>query len=140
MAGYKGYLVQIGNYKLPHKYIAAETYTVTLYGQDLDSYNDTDGLLHRTALSYQAPKFELETRAMLDDDELWDFLGNIKSQYKNVVEKKASVTLYIPEIHDYVTNDMYLADMSPTIYLADDKIIQYNSFRIASVSYGVKVL
>ena len=137
---YEGYLVKIGNYTLPHKYIAAESYLVTNYGQDLDSYQDTDGFLHRQALENQAPKFELETRNMLNDDELWDLLSNIQANYIDAVEKKASVKLYIPELHKYITNDMYFADMPIKIYRADKNGIQYQSFRIAAVSYGVKTI
>ena len=137
---YEGYLVKIGNYTLPHKYIAAESYVVTNYGQDLDSYQDTDGILHRQAIQNQAPKFEIETRNMLDDEQLWDLLSNIQANYKDAVEKKASVRLYIPELHKYITNDMYFADMSPKIYHADSEKIQYQSFRIAAISYGVKTI
>lgn len=137
---YNGYLIKVGNYRIPHKYIAAETYQVTNYGQDLDSYQDTDGVLHRTALAHQAPKVEFETRNMLDDEQMWDLLDNIKKNYTDAVEKKASVEVYIPELHKYVTNDMYMADFSPKIYLASDREIKYQNTRMAFISYGVRTI
>lgn len=137
---YNGYLIKVGSYVIPLKYIRAESYNVTNYGQDLDSYQDTDGILHRTALSHQAPKVEFETRNMLDDNQLWELLSNIEAQYTNKVEKKATVEVYVPELHKYITNDMYMADFKPQIYLADNKIIKYMSTRMAFISYGVMTI
>lgn len=134
---YQGYLIKVGNYTIPLKYIAAESYQVTNYGQDLDSYQDTDGVLHRTALVFQAPKVEFETRNMLDHNEMWDLISHIRANFTDTVEKKASVTVFIPELNEYITNDMYMADFSPTMYLASSKEIKYNSTRIAFISYGV---
>lgn len=134
---YQGYLIKVGSYTIPLGYIAAESYQVTNYGQDLDSYQDTDGVLHRQALSYQAPKVEFETRNMLDDKQMWDLLSNIRANYTNTVEKKANVTVFIPELNEYITNEMYMADFSPTMYLASSSEIKYNATRMAFISYGV---
>ena len=131
---YNGYLIKVGNYIIPLKYIAADTYQVTNYGQDLDSYQDADGLLHRTALSLQAPKVEFETRNMLNADELWDLLSHIKANYTNAVEKCANVEVFIPELNKYVTSKMYMADFSPKIYLATAEKIQYNLLLIWDLS------
>lgn len=137
---YKGYLIKIGNYIFPLSMIKAESYKATNYGQDLDSTRDVNGILHRTALENTAPKVEFETRNMLDDTQMSSIFANIQANYKNAVEKKASVEVYVPELNKYVTSDMYMADFEPTMYFADEKEIKYLSTRMAWISYGVKTV
>ena len=137
---YNGYLIKIGNYKMPLSMIAADSYSATNYGQDLDSYRDNDGGLHRTALAKQAPKVEFETRNMLDDRQMSEIMLNIRNNYTDAVEKKASVEVYVPELDKYITSDMYMADFSPQMYFADENKIQYQSTRMAWISYGVNTL
>lgn len=137
---YKGYLIKIGNYIFPLSMIKAESYKATNYGQDLDSTRDVDGILHRTALSNTAPKVEFETRNMLDNTQMSSIFAEIQANYKNAVEKKASVEVYVPELDRYVTSDMYMADFEPTMYYADATKIQYLSTRMAWISYGVKTV
>ena len=64
---YKGYLLKIGDWEFPLKYIRAETYVALRSGQDLDSYRDADGNLHRTALDNFLYKIEFETPPMMTD-------------------------------------------------------------------------
>lgn len=135
---YKGYLIKVGSYTIPLSLIKAESYKVTNYGQDLDSYQSIDGLLHRNALELQAPKVEFETKSMLTNTYMTALLNGIQANYTIPLEKKASVEVYVPELDKYIINDMYMADFSPTIYHADSEIIQYLSTRIAFISYGVK--
>ena len=137
---YKGYLIKIGSYIFPLSMIKAESYKATNYGQDLDSTRDVNGILHRTALENTAPKVEFETRNMLDDTQMSSIFANIQANYKNAVEKKASVEVYVPELNKYVTSDMYMADFEPTMYFADEKEIKYLSTRMAWISYGVKTV
>lgn len=137
---YKGYLIKVGNYIIPLSMIKAESYKVTNYSQDLDSYQDVDGELHRNALELQAPKVEFETRNMLTNTELTALLSSIQENYTVPLEKKASVEVYVPELDKYIINDMYMADFSPTMYFADATMIKYLSTRIAFISYGVKTL
>lgn len=137
---YKGYLIKIGTYIFPLSMIKAESYKATNYGQDLDSTRDVNGILHRTALENTAPKVEFETRNMLDNTQMSSIFSNIQENYKNAVEKRASVEVYVPELDRYVTSDMYMADFEPTMYFADEKEIKYLSTRMAWISYGVKTV
>ena len=89
---YAGYLIQVGNYKIPHNWIRAETYVVTKNGQDLDSYRDADGKLHRNALEHWVAKAEFETPPMKTNKEVATFMNSISSNYTDEVEKKANVT------------------------------------------------
>ena len=67
---YRGYLVKVGDYIIPNSIIQANSYKPSLKGQDLDSYRDLDGKLHREALANFAPKVEFNTRPMLTNNEV----------------------------------------------------------------------
>lgn len=135
---YNGWLIKVGGYQIPHKLIKAETYQVTRYTQDLDSYTDADGKLHREVVDYVADKVEFEIPALKTNAEISAFFDTLFANYIDKRERKATVTLYVPEINKYVTQDMYLANPTFQIYYADAKIIKYNAIRIAFTSYGVK--
>lgn len=134
---YQGYLIKIGNYIVPFKYIKFDSYSALLSTTDLDSYRDADGKLHRNALSHKPSKAEWETPAMLDNEQFADLMRNIRNQYISAVEKNATVTMYIPEIDDYVTQEMYLPDVTVSIYRhnKDTGKLQYNSIRFAFIGY-----
>lgn len=132
---YQGYLLKIGNYEVPHSIIRAETYQVARNGQDLDSYRDANGKLHRTALEHFVIKVEFETKPLLTDQQFGDFMSNISANYTDVTEKKAMATAFIPELNDYMTQEVYVPDIKPTIYYADNNKVQYNQIRLAFIGY-----
>lgn len=132
---YKGYLIKVGEYKIPHSWIRAETYSVLRSGQDLDSYRDADGELHRTALEHFLGKVEFETPPLRTDEEVHTFMNNIRNEYISQTEKSANVEFYVPELGVYKTQKMYMPDITFTIYYADDKVIKYNPFRLAFIAY-----
>lgn len=132
---YSGYLIQVGSYKIPHNWMKAETYVVTKNGQDLDSYRDANGVLHRNALEHWVAKAEFETPPLKTNKEVATFMSNIAVNYTNAVEKKANVTLYIPELDNYVTQEMYIPDIAFTIYSANSTEIKYNQSRVAFIGY-----
>ena len=132
---YQGYLIRVGSYTIPLSLIRAETYTVFMSITDLDSYVDANGLLHRNALDHVANKVEFETVPLLDNTQFADLMNNLYANMTIQKERKASVTLYIPEKDAYVTQDMYMPDIKPTLYYADDTKIQYNQVRLAFIGY-----
>lgn len=132
---YQGYLIRVGSYTIPLSLIRAETYTVFMSITDLDSYVDANGLLHRNALDHVANKVEFETVPLLDNTQFADLMNNLYANMTIQKERKASVTLYIPEKDAYVTQDMYMPDIKPTLYYADDSKIQYNQVRLAFIGY-----
>lgn len=136
---YSGFLLKVGNYKVPHGFIKAESYSVTLSGQDLDSYEDANGELQRTALKNVKPKVEFETKNMMKDDEFWAVFSKIREQYIDTREKKANCTFYVPELHTYITHPMYMPDITFSPYLADDDVLIHKSVRLAFISYGKEV-
>lgn len=132
---YNGYLIKVGNYTIPHDYISAESYSAYRNIQDLDSYRDGNGKLHRTALSHVPNKVEFDTRNMLTNAQFSDLMSNIRSNYTNINERKASVTMYVPETNSYVTQDMYMPDIQPQIYGIFNNVIHYMPIRLAFIGY-----
>lgn len=134
---FQGYLVKVGNYVIPYKYIKFNSYSVFMSITDLDSYRDSNGILHRTALEHKPNKAEFETPAMLTNDEFADLMSNIRANYTLASERRAVVELYIPELDDYVSQDMYMPDIKPSIYRYNKDIgkLQYNSIRLAFIGY-----
>ena len=55
--GYEGYLLKMSNpdsqneeIEIPHKYMQYDSFKTKVNTQDLDSYQDSEGYLHRTVL------------------------------------------------------------------------------------------
>ena len=133
---YAGYLVKVGDYTIPAgKFIKAQSYKATLSVQDLDSYRDANGVLHRTALEHRVNKVEFETPAMLTNTQMAELFSNIANNYTVPTERKFIGTFYVPEIDAYVSQDMYMSDPSFTIYGIFDNVIKYNPVRIAFIAY-----
>ena len=133
---YAGYLVKVGDYTISAgKFIKAQSYKATLSVQDLDSYRDANGVLHRTALEHRVNKVEFETPAMLTNTQMAELCSNIANNYTVPTERKFIGTFYVPEIDAYVSQDMYMSDPSFTIYGIFDNVIKYNPVRIAFIAY-----
>lgn len=130
---YSGFLLKIGNYTFPQKYIKAESYSAYVNMQDLDSWPDANGFLHREAVELKALKVEFETPAMLTNIELSEIMNNIKANYTIEKARQCQITAYIPEYDLYVTQTGYMADFTPTIYSTWDGVIHYNPIRLAFI-------
>lgn len=136
---YSGYLVKVGTgssqYTIPLSFIKAESYQAEHLVQDMDSYRDANGVLHRNALTHVPDKCEFECVPLLTNTEMNAVLSAIRSRFDVPLERKLSVTMYVPELNDYVTQDMYMPDPQFTIYYADNNEIKYNSVRFAFIGY-----
>lgn len=130
---YEGYLLKIGDYKVPSDYIRPESYSPYINMQDIDPWTDADGYLHRNAIELKALKVEFETPAMLTNTTLETFLSNIRENYISAKERTFNVTAYIPETDSYVTQKAYLADFTPVIYGIFNGVIIYNPIRFAII-------
>ena len=133
---YSGFLLKIGDYTVSGKSIvSADGIKITRNVQDVDSYRDANGVLHREALEHTPIKVEFSTRNMLTDAEMQDFLGNIRRRYINEAERKVLATVYVPELGDYRTCEMYIATPEPEIWGVKKDILYYKSMRIALIEY-----
>lgn len=130
---YSGYLIKIGEYIIPDKFIKAESYSAYVNMQDVDDYTDANGYEHRNAVELKAGKIEFETPAMLTNKTFTELMENIRANYVNATERGVYITAYIPEYDDYITQYGYLADFEPTIYGVFKGTIKYNSIRLAFI-------
>lgn len=132
---YQNYLIKVGNYTIPLKYINTNTYVANRTVQDLDSYRDANGVLHRTTLAHVPNKIEFETPPMLTNAEFSELMKSISENYVTNSERKVNVTAYIPETDSYETQQMYMPDIKPTIYMVLNNEIRYRSIRLAFIGY-----
>ena len=132
---YGGYLIKIGDFEITgEKYIKYSTYSVTRKVQDLDSYRDANGVLHRNALQHTPIVVEFETLP-LTNTELATFLGTIQDNYLNALERKVLATVYVPETDSYVSQDMYLAEPAPRIRQIKGSTIIYEPLKLSFIGY-----
>ena len=127
-----GYQLKVGTYEVPNKYIKFDTWQSCYETLDFDSYRDSNGLLHRNAVSRKL-KVEFETPIMYKSD--FDaFMTSLRGQLTGT-EQYAEVKAYIDEIGDYVTQKCYLVNMKPKIQQNSPLGIIYQPCRIAFIAY-----
>ena len=133
---YSGYLLRIGEYQFPMRGIILKSYKVAYKVQDLDPFRDANGKLHRNALQHIPAKVEFEMRSGMTNKEYDVIMNNIKSNYTNTLERKSLVSLFIPELGEYVSQEMYLAEPEITIIRqeSNDTLI-YDTIRFAWIGY-----
>lgn len=133
---YGGYLFKVGDYIISGKdFISANGISITMNVQDVDSYRDANGVLHREALDHAPVKVEFETRNMLTDDKMQELLSGIRENYVNVAERKVLATVYVPELGDYKSCYMYMSTPTAEIYGVLNGVIYYKPMRLSFVEY-----
>lgn len=140
---FAGYFVKIKalndqqtDYTFPSEYILYETYKPIRGVQDLDSYRDQEGVLHRNALSHTVPKMEFNTRPMTNK-EYDSIMDNIRARYTNANERKVQADIYLAETGTYTGYvDMYISDPEVTIIKQiDSTTLKYAPIRFALIGY-----
>ena len=105
---FSDYLLKVGNYTIPLRFMKLESYTsMPEQRQDLDSYRDADGYLHRTVLPHTATKIEFETPYMYMA-EMQELIQGIKSNFTNVLARQCTLTYYDDETDSYKTGTFYM--------------------------------
>lgn len=134
---YQGYLAKLGVYNVPLSLLAPKSYHAVPNIQDLDPFRNADGVLFRNSLPHIPITMEFSTMEDLTDLELNQILQGLRMNYTNVQERKLSVTCFVPEWGEYVTQDMYLAQPDITISEidADYGRIKYDSVKFQFVGY-----
>lgn len=88
--------------------IKADTFKITPNArQDLDSYRDTNGLLHRNALSHTATIVEFDTVPMWDT-KFSAMMSAITSSYTNANERCGTGSYFDEEYQTSKTGTFYL--------------------------------
>ena len=134
---YKGYLLKLGDYTFPMKYIAESTYSPVYITQDKDSTTLADGTLYRNVLPHQVPKIQFETIDGLNNTQISSIMSNIRKNYiSGLAEKKLKASAYMPELDDYVTQDVYLkSDTQFPIAYIENNIIVYDAISFVFTGY-----
>lgn len=133
---YQGWLIKVGNYNIDaKKYIRADSYKTSMKPVDLDSYTDAYGYLHRFVLDHVPSKTEFETPEMLTNADMSALMAGISANYTIPKERKASVTVYVPEYDSYLTQDMYLVDPEFQMYGNYHGVIHYRPVRLCFIAY-----
>ena len=138
---YAGYLMQVGTGDdafliTGSKYVKFSTFQVTRKVQDLDPYRDANGLLHRNTLPNVPLAVQFDMAPGLTNTQLAEFLGGIQRNYTNALERKFIGTVYVPELDDYTTQDMYMAEPELKIMRIDpDNTVVYETVQIKFVGY-----
>lgn len=131
---YNGYLLKVNGTTIPDKYFRAETYKVTWNTNDLDSYRDANGELHRNALPHKPMKIEWETPPLMTNTQMAQLMALLPMAESNT-ERKASVTAWIPELNGYKTQDCYMPDPEFELYGTYGGVVRYNQVRFAFIGY-----
>ena len=136
MSNFDGNLLKIKSGKnyinFPNKYIQVDTWVYTLSGQDLDSYRDANGLLHRKALDDKV-KVEWNSPPMRLDD----FIGMINmftDNYVDELERKLDVKYYNVWSDSYLDGVVYMPDASIQFYF---KYPNKNDMMIRPVRFAI---
>lgn len=138
-----GYLIKVGSYTIPSKFIKAESFSSLWSTTDVDSYRDANSTLHRDSVQERhVLKVEFETPDLSDTD-FDELMYNIESQYQNTATlwngkqaKTVYVTAWVPEKRDYKTDYCYIPDINIQIRFADTRRLRYSPIRFAFIGYA----
>mgnify|MGYP006939919664 CR=1 FL=1 len=131
---YQGYLLKMNGIAIPHKYMAHDTYNVIVNTQDVDSYQDANGELHRTVLEHSQIKIEwnfpFATNVFLQE-----LLGIFRNIWGDAKERKCECTVYVPEWDSYYSGTFYMPDTKFNVYSVGNGVIKYRATRFALIEY-----
>lgn len=135
---FQGFYYKVGDWEIPLSLMFIKTVSNTpRIMLDLDSYNDSNGELHRNVLERHGAKFEFSTPPMhIRAKE--QFMKKLRS---NMIDKKARkvlLTYYDDETGDYETGYFYIPDFEFKPLFNTPTGIVYDSIRVAFISYITK--
>ena len=136
---YSGYLIKVGTWTFPLKYIKYETYKITANQRiDLDSTVTTQGYLWRQVLPHTRTKVEFDVPYMNMADQQ-TIMTNLRAAWAangTTLQRECIVTYYDPETNDYKTMNCYMPDIDWKIRNIDNNApynINYSETRLAFI-------
>lgn len=112
MANFNGYLLQFGDTVFPHKYIAAESYTVTPAARtELSSYRDNNNLLHVTVSPKFKTKLSFSTLPNLNLTQKKEIQAAVASGCTDSAVRKYTVTYWDDDTNTYKTSSFKMDDI-----------------------------
>lgn len=134
MAFNGSWYIKVGNYPIPLEYMAYRTYKSSTNVQDLDSYRDADGVLHRNVLPHIVHKTEFET-PILTNKQFRTLMNKLRENMPTAADKLArnvQLTYYDEETDSYNTGSFY---MPGTMEFTHFNKQIYEPTRIAFIEY-----
>lgn len=139
----RGYLVKVGNYTIPKRFIKADTFSALWSTTDTDSFRNANNTLHRDSVQPRhTMKVEFETPDISDTD-FNELMTAIESQYIGTATlwngkqaKTCLVSAWMPEKRVYKEDYCYVPDINVQIRFADEKGLRYDPIRIAFIGYA----
>ena len=121
---------------IPNKYISLASYVSTPHQrQDLDSFQDNEGKLHRNTLEHTRSKLEWNTPP-LTERELKELQDIINSGIINAKERKAKIIHYCFDTHQYEQGEFYIPDITFTpLRIYPNGEVLLDKVRLAFIEY-----
>ena len=121
---------------IPNKYISLASYVSTPHQrQDLDSFQDNEGRLHRNTLTHTRSKLEWNTPPLYERDliKLQDILN---SGIINGMERKTKIIHYCIDTHTYEQGEFYIPDITFTpLRIMPNGELLLDKVRLAFIEY-----
>ena len=120
---------------IPNKYISLTSYVSTPnQRQDLDSYQDNLGKLHRYTLEHTRSKLEWNTPPLFER-ELLSLQNILNSGIINSKERKLKIIHYCFDTHTYEQGEFYMPDITFTPLLIRNGEVLMDKVRLAFIEY-----
>lgn len=120
---------------IPNKYISLTSYVSTPnQRQDLDSYQDNLGKLHRNTLDHTRSKLEWNTPPLFER-ELLSLQNILNSGIINAKERKLTIIHYCFDTHTYEQGEFYMPDITFTPLLIRNGEVLMDKVRLAFIEY-----
>ena len=133
---FEGYLMKAGAATFPHKYIQISTYQTTpSQRQDLDSYQDSKGNLHRTVVPHDRSKIVFKTIDNLKLAEKQEIQAFFNGAMTNARERKVTLAYWNDEDNMYKTGSFYIPDVTYPIKRIMGNDIVYGSVEYHLIEY-----
>jgi hypothetical protein len=121
---------------IPNKYISITSYVSTPHQrQDIDSFQDNLGHLHRNTLEHTRSKLEWNTPP-LTEREFLDLQNIFNSGIINAKERKAKIIHYCFDTHTYEQGEFYIPDITFTpLRIYPNGEVLLDKVRLAFIEY-----
>ena len=120
---------------IQNKYISLTSYVSTPnQRQDLDSYQDNWGKLHRNTLDHTRSKLEWNTPPLFER-ELLSLQNILNSGIINSKERKLKIIHYCFDTHTYEQGEFYMPDITFTPLLIRNGEVLMDKVRLAFIEY-----
>lgn len=137
---FQGWLLKIGDVKLPNSFIVADGWKSTPNQRiEIDAYRDANVLLHRETSSNYKTKLSLNIRSLelQEMEALRNVIGlaQLPESFRN--QRRVALTYWNDEELEYKTGIFYMPNIDYTIYKVDEetKNIFYNEFTMEFIEY-----